>query len=169
MSSDTSVPPFSGGWGYAHGLTNVQPPSIPAGLEQSVDRLVIHEVVAAYCWSVDEQQYDLMTQVLTEDFDFQGCIAGVAPLDHITRAADLVTWLQAWLPTRSDQLRHSASNVIVTEQTDTAADVYSYVTLNSATPEALTPLATAFYHFTLVKQDGAWRIATIFSGFDRAF
>lgn len=169
MSSETSVPPFSGGWGHSHGLTDVRPPRMPLGLEQAVDRLVIHEVVAAYCWSVDEAQYDLMTQILTEDFDFQGCIAGVAPLDHITRAADLVTWLQAWLPTRCDQLRHSTSNVIVTEQTDTTADVHAYVTLTSATPEALTPLATAFYRFWLVKQDGTWRIAKVFSGFDRAF
>ena len=169
MTSDNSVPAFGTGWGHANGLAAIKPPFVPEGTEQALDRILIHEVIAAYCWSVDEEQYDLMTTVLTEDFVFQGCIAGVAPLDHLTRAIDLVSWLQAWQTTRSDQLRHVVTNIVVTAQSDTSADAHGYVTLNSATPEAQTPLATAFYRFALVKQNGHWRISSIYSGYDRAF
>jgi len=169
MTTEAIVPPFGTGWGHASGLASVTAPALPQDLQQAIDRLVIHEVIAAYCWSVDEERYDLMTQVLTEDFVFQGCIAGVAALDHLTRATDLVDWLKQWQTTRSDQLRHCVSNIIVTEQESSAAEAYGYVTLSSATPEALTILATAFYRFTLSKQGSTWRIASIFSGFDRAF
>jgi len=169
MTTDNAVPAFGTGWGHAHGLARVTPPHVPQGPDQALDRILIHEVIAAYCWSVDEEQYELMTSVLTEDFVFQGCIAGVAPLDHLTRAADLVSWLQAWQTTRSDQLRHVVTNIVVTDQTESTADAYGYVTLNSATPESQTPLATAFYRFTLTKHNGHWRIAAIYSGYDRAF
>jgi hypothetical protein len=169
MTSEILVPTFGTGWGHAQGLANVTPPSVPKGADQVIDRILIHEVIAAYCWSVDEERYDLMTAVLTEDFDFQGCIAGVTLLDHVTSAAALVAWLQAWQATRSDQLRHCVTNIVVTAQTDLTADAYGYVTLKSSVPDSLTALATAFYRFTLKKHDGNWRIASIYSGYDRAF
>jgi hypothetical protein len=90
-------------------------------------------------------------------------------LDHVTSAAALVAWLQAWQATRSDQLRHCVTNIVVTAQTDLTADAYGYVTLKSSVPDSLTALATAFYRFTLTKHDGNWRIASIYSGYDRSF
>jgi hypothetical protein len=169
MESNINVPDFSAGWGHASGLASVTAPCVPVGLDQAIDRLLISEVIAGYCWSVDEERYDLMLDVLTEDFDFQGVIAGVAPMDHVTSAAELVSWLQAWQTTRNDQLRHRVTNIIVSEQSANSALAHGYIALSSTTAESVTPLATAFYRFTMAKQTGRWQIASIFAGFDRAF
>lgn len=169
MEANINVPDFGTGWGHTSGLASVTAPCVPVGLNQAIDRILISEVIAGYCWSVDEERYDLMLDVLTEDFDFQGVIAGVAPMDHVTSAAELVSWLQAWQTTRSDQLRHRITNIIVSEQSDDSALAHGYIALSSTTAESVTPLATAFYRFTLVKKAGRWQISSIFSGFDRAF
>ena len=167
MTSSLAVPAFSYAWGSAQHLVDVTRPVV---LHHRVGDLVaIEATIRTYGWAIDENRFDMLRAVLADDAEFSGVIAGVAALDTVRGRDVLCAWLAEFMATRSDQLRHSLGNIVVTELGDKTATAQCYLTLLATTSEATTVLATAFYRFTLSRLDDAWSVETVFAGFDKAF
>ena len=167
MTSSPALPAFRYAWGSAHQLVDVTRPVV---LHDRVGDLVaIEATIRTYGWAIDENRFDLLRAVLAEDAEFSGVIAGVAVLEAVRGRNVLCAWLEEFMAARSDQLRHSLGNIVVTELGDKTATAQCYLTLLATTREATTVLATAFYRFTLSRLDDAWSVETLFAGFDKAF
>lgn len=166
MSMADTVPAFGGGWAHTHGLFELKVPAPLGDLTALSDRHAITDAVACYAWSVDEQQYDLMADLFTQDMTFQGCVAGVANLETVVGGATLVAWLKDFLGSRDDQFRHTLANVVVTEQGPDTATALAYCVLASSTPAGSVVQATGIYRFSLVKGGERWRISGMYGGFD---
>lgn len=167
MNSD-NTPALRPGWGHAQALVNLQ---IPAPLEdwESVrDRLAIAQTTVTYGWSIDEERFDVLRDIFTDDMVFRGGVVDAEPFD--TMSGDVyVPWLIDFMGPRKDAMRHSFSNFTVTEQTTETATALSYMTLLSSTLEESKILATAFYVWTMAKVSGRWKIRAMYTGFDRQF
>ncbi len=169
MTNETEVPGFALSWGHANGLVDLRRPAPAADLRTLTDRQAIVETVHAYGWSVDERRWDVLADILAEDFQFRGVIAGAAALDAIDGRDAFIDWLKAYTDTLDAQLRHNFANVLATEQGATEATALAYLILCSATPEGARVASTAFYRVSLRREDETWRIARLYTGFDAAF
>ena len=169
MTVSEAVPSFKGGWGHANGLVNIRVAEPLADLAALRDRLAIEQVIMSYGWCIDEKQFDVLRDLLTEDMAFTGCIASVAPFDPLVGREVFVPWLEAFMATREDQLRHNLGNIVVTEQTATDATAVAYLTLTSSTVEGARILATAFYRLALIKRGDFWQISAMYGAFDSQF
>ena len=168
MTTVNSVPAFGGAWGHTHGPFELKVPATLSDLTSVIDRQSIVDAIACYAWSVDEQQWEVMADIYTEDMTFSGCVAGVSNLETVAGSADFIEWLKGFVAARNDQLRHSLVNIVVTEQGLNSATVIGYCVLASTTPEVASVQATGLYRFSLVKQGDRWRISAIYGGFDNA-
>lgn len=169
MTVDETVPTFSGGWGHASGLVDLWVAPVPADVQGLADRIAVEQVIRAWGWCIDEGRFDFLRTLLTEGVALTGSIASVALFDPLIGREVLVTWLEDFMAGRDDQLRHQIGNLVVSEQSATQITALAYLTLMSSTIEGTRILGTAFYRFSLVKQDGAWRIDAAYAGFDTAF
>lgn len=169
MTSETGFPGFALSWGHAHGLVDLRRPVQAPDVETLVARQAIIETLQAYGWSIDERRWDVLGDVLTEDFVFRGDIAGTAHLDELDSREAYLDWLKAYTGTLEVQLRHTFSNVLVTEQDDASATALAYVVLLAVSQEGARVASTAFYRASLRREDGAWRVAHLYTGFDAAF
>lgn len=168
MTGSAEALHFGYGWGSTASLLEVTRPRVrDAG--DVADCLAIEQTVRAYAWAIDENRFDLLAQLLAPQAEFSGQIAGVGPLDTVTGRDELSSWLSAFMNSRSDQLRHSMGNVLLTEVGAADATALAYLTLHATTSEATVPLATAFYRFTLAKSEDAWFVESVFAGFDKSF
>jgi SnoaL-like domain len=166
---EDQIPPFALSWGHAAGLVALSRPAPPADLDALVQRQAIVETVQAYGWAIDERRWDVLADVLAEDHRFRGVVAGAARLDSLDGRDALIDWLRAYTDTLDAQLRHCFTNILVTEQGAGEATALAYLTLCSSTPQGTRVASTAFYRVSLRRQDGAWRIAALYTGFDAAF
>ena len=169
MTVSSTSPAFHGGWGHAHGLVKIKVAAPLADLDQVRDRLAIEQVTRTYGWCIDEQQFDVLREIFTEDMAFRGCVAGSGPFEDMLGRDVYVPWLENFMAARTDQMRHNLGNVVVTEQTPELAKVLAYMVLTSSTPQGSKILATAFYEFTLVKRGEYWQISALYTGFDTQF
>jgi len=168
MTVPAAAPDFGYGWGSGALLIEVARPRVrDAG--ELVDCHAIEQTVRAYGWAIDENRFDLLASLLSPQAEFSGQIAGVGALATVTGRDELVSWLRAFMVGRSDQLRHSMGNVLLTDVGAGRATALAYLTLHATTPEGTRPLATAFYRFTLSRVDDAWFVDRVFSGFDTSF
>lgn len=168
MTGPAAAPAFGYGWGSGASLVDVVRPGI-RDVGELVDCHAVEQTVRAYGWAIDENRFDVLVELLSPQVSFSGQIAGVGPLDTVTGRDELVSWLQAYMSSRSDQLRHSMGNVLLTDLGDGRAVALAYLTLHATTPAGTVPLATAFYRFTLSRVDGAWFVDSVFAGFDTSF
>ena len=167
MTASPALPALSYAWGSAQQLVDVTRPVVRN--DRVGDLIAIEATIRTYGWAIDENRFDVLRAVLATDAEFSGVIAGVAALDTVRGRDVLAAWLEKYMAARSDQLRHSLGNIVVTELGGETATAQCYLTLLATTSEATTVLATAFYRFTLSRFDDAWSVETLFAGFDKAF
>lgn len=168
MTRPAKVLEFGYGWGSAASLLDLTRPRVRVAGELA-DCFAIEQTVRAYGWAIDENRFDLLAELLAPQAEFSGEIAGVGPLDTVSGRDDLVSWLSAYMNGRSDQLRHSMGNVLVTEVGAASATAIAYLTLHGTTSEETVPLSTAFYRFTFSRSEDAWFVDSVFAGFDKSF
>jgi hypothetical protein len=130
------------------------------------DRLAIIGAIQAYGMAVDEQRWDVLGELLTDNNRFRGAVAGQGPLDSLDSRDELIQWLRDYTDTLEEQLRHNFTSIVVTEQSEDAATAIAYLLLASATAGGARVAATGFYRIELVLEGGAWRIASFYAGFD---
>ena len=115
------------------------------------DRQEIAELVARYCWAIDQRRWDGFGEIFTDDCrldfgDVLGVFEGRAGLDRFT---SLMTGLDLFM-------RHYTTNVIV-QGDGSEAQARSYVLAITGTGAARNQ-ATGRYEDRLVKTNGRWRI-----------
>ena len=115
------------------------------------DRLQIAEIVARYCWAIDQRRWDGFADLFTDDCrldfgDVMGVFEGRAGIERFTT---VMTGLDLFM-------RHYGTNLIV-EGDGREAVARSYVLAITGTGPARAQ-ATGRYEDRLVKADGRWRI-----------
>ena len=170
MTEAIDIPAFGVSWGHANGLIDLRRAAPVTDVQGLIDRQAIVETIQTYGLAIDEQRWDVLADVLAEDHVYRGAVAGTAALDALDSRDELIGWLQNYMGTLDAQLRHNFTNVVVIEQGEQEATALAYVVLASTSPtEGARVASTAFYRVSLRREDGVWRIARLYTGFDTAF
>jgi hypothetical protein len=138
----------------------------PAG---AVDRLLIQELVARYCWSYDERRLEALAAAYTPDAVWDGSVAGEFTIEDIVGREAIVDWLKGHMGAQSDQRRHNVLNTVFTEQGPDSAQLICYLLLTSAQDRVTSVVTSGFYRVDVVKTGEGWQIKRVFGGFDNAF
>jgi hypothetical protein len=136
---------------------------------RAVDRLLIQELVARYCWSYDERRLDALAASYTADAVWDGSVAGEFAIDDIVGREAIVDWLKGHMAAQSDQRRHNVLNTIFTKQGPDSAQLISYLLLTGTQDRVTSVITSGFYRVDVVKTGEGWQIKRIFGGFDNAF
>jgi len=115
------------------------------------DRLEIAELVARYCWAIDQRRWDGFLDLFTDDCrldfgDVMGVFEGRAGIERFTT---VMTGLDLFM-------RHYSTNLVV-EGDGREAQARSYVLALTGSGAGRNP-ATGRYEDRLVKVNGRWRI-----------
>jgi hypothetical protein len=129
----------------------------------------IAERVSRYCWAYDERRADLLEECFAEDAVWEGSVAASQAVGPIEGRDRILKWLTGFWPHQHDQRRHMLMNPLVERVSDDAAQLLAYLLLVSARDESVCLETTGFYRVALVRQDGDWRIRSLFGGFDAPF
>lgn len=124
--------------------------------------------VNRYCWAYDERSWAELEALFDEDATWRYSVAG-AEQPLLENRAAIFEWLQGHMDSQSDQRRHCALNPVVQQLTESSARVIVYLVLTSAQDGQVELTTTGAYQFELANTAGAWRITSVFSGFDAAF
>jgi 3-phenylpropionate/cinnamic acid dioxygenase small subunit len=127
------------------------------------DRQAIVNHVGAYAYLIDEGRWDEWYALFSDDVLFEGTVPGIG---HII--ANGKPGFQAFTDLRyrgpgssknTTVRRHTMGNVHVAEQTDTTAEVRTYMLISAAPASApFKAVTTGTYNASLEKRDGVWTI-----------
>ena len=167
----TSVPILNPvpAWAAGGGLVNLRKPSASLGLKDVGDRQLIVETINRYGWAYDERCEDVLANCFTDDAVFDGSVAGGFDVGPYEGRVAIVAWLKGIWDLQTDQRRHYVLNALIDDLTDNSAAVLAYALITGAENGVARLVTTGFYRIRMAKQDGIWRIARIFGGFDTAF
>jgi len=156
-------------WGAGNGFVDLRAPIVSLSAEELADRQLILETINRYGWAYDERREDVLVDCFTEDGVFDGSVAGGFDVGPHEGRDEVVRWLKGFWDTQVDQRRHCVMNVVIDDLTDDGANVLAYMLLMGAENGVARLITTGFYRIRMAKQDGTWRIAHIFGGFDTGF
>jgi len=156
-------------WAAGSGLVDLRKPSASLGVKEVGDRQLIVETINRYGWAYDERREDVLADCFTDDAVFDGSVAGGFAVGPYEGRAAVVGWLKGIWGTQTDQRRHCVLNVLIDDLTDHSASVLAYALITGAENGVARLVTTGFYRIRMAKQDGIWRIARLFGGFDSAF
>ena len=125
-----------------------------ARLRRLIDRGEIAELLNRYCIALDRMELGELASLFTED-----CSVAYGPDDSLRSegSAALVRSLaRMWRWTRTS---HHLSNVVVDFDDEDTASAVSYVIAWHERPDGTTATVFGQYRDTVVRVDGAWRIA----------
>ena len=118
------------------------------------DRSEILDLMARYCWFVDEGDGDGWAGLWTSDGQFTGIP------DPVSGHEQLKAFAPGFRQAFGGKFRHHISNVMIDEGKDGALDVKAYSVLTNWTDGgSLASFAKANY--TLVKDGGKWKIKAL--------
>lgn len=157
-------------WGHATGALAMGRPVTPAVRSASLDRLLIKECGARYCWAYDERRADLLEACFSADAVWEGTVGDEHRVGPFNGREEICGWLTRFWPHQHRQPRHILLDTIVDEQTARVATALSYLLLITAQHGEVSISTTGFYRLSLRREDGeGWRIAHLFAGFDAPF
>lgn len=156
-------------WAHAAGILNLGDAVRAQGPDAAIDRALICERIARYCWSYDERQLDLLAGCFTEDAVWDGNVLGVIPIGPFAGRAKIRDWLSEFWPHQHDQRRHMLLNTIVEEQTGETATTLSYLLLMASTGDVASIESMGFYKVAYRREGESWLISHLTAGFDKPF
>jgi ketosteroid isomerase-like protein len=168
MSSDAQLSPTPG-WGHASGAIQLPADAAEFGPDAVPDRVQLAELMYRYGWSFDERQRDVLAGCFAEDATWEANIMGTNVIGPHRGRAAIVDFMTGFWPEQSDQRRHQIMNVLVEDQTATSATVFSYHLLMSAADGQVRPVTAGFYRVEAIKEQEAWKIASLLAGYDAPF
>lgn len=138
--------------------------------QRAEDRWLISDALSKYVWGYDEGDFALLGDAFTEDAVAGGKVANSelcwGPMNGRKEIVGVLSSIRA---TQTDQRRHTISNILFDELTDTTAKVRCNLVL-VATENGLPRLVSGgWYRCTLVKQGETWRINRQDALLDSAF
>lgn len=156
-------------WAHAAGLLDLGAGTRPDGPNAALDRSLICERAARYCWAYDERRAELLADCFTEDAVWEGNVLGKVPIGPFRGRGPIIAWLTEFWPHQHDQRRHMILNTIVETQTDSTATTLSYLLLMASTGKVASIESMGFYRNDYRCEGGVWRIARLSAGFDKPF
>jgi ketosteroid isomerase-like protein len=122
------------------------------------DRGAIENVLAQWAFGYDERDVARMAKCFTADAVMTMDIGGAEQMGPYEGHAEVMKHFTDHHEIQTDQRRHVTTNVVIDEETDTTASVFSYLSL-LVTDGGVTRLqATGVYRDQFVLEDGSWKI-----------
>jgi hypothetical protein len=156
-------------WAHAIGALDMHAPIRPQEQSAALERSLVVERIARYCWAYDERRADLLGDCFTDDAVWEGNVAGTNQVGPMRGRQAIVKWLTEFWPHQHDQRRHMVLNTVIEEQGATEALLLCYLLLLSAKAERASIESIGFYRLSLANESGEWRISHLFGGFDVPF
>lgn len=168
VSDDTFPPRF---WASQGGLIDAKPlGAVPAGADQVLDRLLIHEAFDRWAIAHDENRVDILLSVLTEDVVLEYGVGSAVPDFTISGRAQVRERLGSNIPHLTGQRRHCMTNVLIESLSPTPSPSRALAIAYGIVPRAANGYViqtSVIYRGELVKEaDGFWRFARLFIGCD---
>jgi hypothetical protein len=156
-------------WGSANTELTVPLRALDLDAASAIDRLLIQELVARYCWSYDERQLDALAAAYAPDAVWNGSVAGEFDIEDIVGREAIVDWLKGHMAAQRDQRRHNVVNTVFVKQSSDSAQLLCYLLLTATQDRATAVVTSGFYRVDVVKSGEGWQIKRVFGGFDNAF
>jgi hypothetical protein len=156
-------------WAHAAGILDLGPAVRVDGTEALIDRTLITERIARYCWGYDERRLELLSACFTEDGVWEGNVLGRVPVGPFVGRAAIASWLSEFWPHQHDQRRHMILNTIVEAQTAESATTLSYLLLMGSTGAVASIESMGFYKVAYRRVGDDWLISRLTAGFDKPF
>jgi len=124
------------------------------------DRCAIENALGNFALGYDQADESRMAASFTEDASLTLRIADgdlIGPFEGLAAVMKLFT---DSLAEQSDQRRHVTSNIVVEDESDDSATVWSYLTLVSVKDNALNVISSGVYRDTVVREGANWKIKT---------
>lgn len=169
MSETTHSP--TPGWGHATGMAAIGPRPFLFERDALVHTADIIQAVNRYGWAYDERQLDALAAGFSDDAIWEGNVAGDFVIEPLVGRNAITEWLASFMEQQLDQRRHILLNHVVVAQTDSTAEVVTYLLLTSALDGAVRLVTSGFYRFELRRDSasGEWLITRLVAGFDAPF
>ena len=127
--------------------------------QRAEDRGLISDTLSKYVWGYDEGDFALLGDAFTEDAVALGKVAntdiGWGPLQGRAKIVKVLADIRA---TQTDQRRHTISNILFDELTETTAKVRCMLVLIATERGVPRLVSGGWYRYQVVKQGEAWRI-----------
>lgn len=133
------------------------------------DRSALLETLHRYCWGFDERQLELLTDVFSEDAQWEALVMGETQVGPFVGRQAVLDWLSNFWKYQKDQRRHMIMNFIVEELNDSSATAACYLLLGGSTRAQSHVEIMGFYRLQYTKVAGNWQISRLFGGFDAPF
>lgn len=155
-------------WAHAAGILSLSP--VHRGDAPDLDdRQALQERIHRYCWAFDERRPDLLRECFTQDAVWAASVMGETKIGPFVGQAEVQEWLARFWAHQRDQRRHLILNFIVEELREDRATALAYLLLMGSS-DAVTRLETSgFYRLEYTRQNGEWKISSLFGGFDSPF
>jgi SnoaL-like domain len=125
------------------------------------------ELVGRWWWNYDEAQFDVLTDLLTDDAQFT-CRTDTGKTDYeefvnadISGRDDVMAWQREHRLDSPYPLRHNGTDVHITERRNNEADFASYIFVTQIVDGAVSNLSTAIVRGTVRHDDGTLRLAAL--------
>lgn len=156
---------------WATTADHVQTKALAADEDSSraADRALIAERVHRYGWGYDERNRSQLAECFTTDGQWEANIMGVDRIGPFEGRDAVVDFLTEFWAEQTDQRRHIFTNVIVDDLAGDGAVAHAYLTLTATADATLQTVTNGPYRFTMQRDEGVWRIAHLYAGFDAPF
>lgn len=136
----------------------------------AADRQAIENALSKYTWGYDEGDFALLRDAFTENATSGGIVTGTdIKWGPMKGREEIATILEGIRGTQTDQRRHSVSNFLYLEQTDTRATFRCNLNL-LGTEKGLTRVVTGgYYEVDAVKEGDTWRLSRLDGVLDAPF
>lgn len=136
---------------------------VNADVQFIADRQAILNHVSAYSYLIDEQRWDAWFDLFSDDVLFESTVPCIGHTKVRGKEAFMaLTNLRYRGPgsnKNTTMRRHFQSNQHIAEQTDSTAQVRTYMLISAAFEDgAFKPITSGTYNLGLEKRDGAWII-----------
>jgi len=136
---------------------------LPADPQVLADRLAIINHVTAYSFLIDEGRWDQWFDLFSDDILFETTVPGFGTIkakgkEAFRKFVD-IRFRGPGSETNATAHRHTMGNVHIASQTDTTAQVRTYLLISNAHPDGKFYVFTSgTYNATLKKRNGRWTI-----------
>ncbi len=133
-------------------MTDTVTPFTAARLQALESRLAIQELLGRYCFCIDERDWTPLRSLFTEDGEWVTAYARAQGADEIVQLLDRLVPPAGEGPKRM----HIVSNIVVTQQGDTATSKSNYVIYRESDAGIIASVVGT-YHDDLRQVNGQWK------------